>query len=718
MLKLFFLFTLIINLYASDKVEIYASSIDTKESIVEANGGVSVIYKDYVLSAQRAMYNKQSGDLELFENIRVTKGRDYKILGKYAKLNIAKKEKKFEPFYMSELASKVWISAKEGTSKDNDMKITSGSLSGCNPLDPLWKMEFSSSDYNSKTKWMNLYNTRLYIGNAPILYTPYFGYSLDTTRRTGLLIPSFGFSNGEGFFYEQPLNIAEYSWWDVELKPQIRTSRGYGLYQTTRFVDSKISNGQFAAGYFKEKKDYFEENQLENDSHFGFDFNYNNGDFINQWLGTSLEGQSGLYIDITHMNDVDYINLSSNDIQNSSTATQLLSRINMFYNTSDNYVGAYLKYYQDLTLSNNDDIAQTLPSLQYHYYLDTLLKDHLLYSLDIKSNNISRVINKKVLQTDLNIPITFQTPLFDEYLNFGYKANIYLQDSKFSGKEDTDITGAPYNDGYILRNHHTISFNSALTRAYDDFTHFVGFGVSYNKAGTESKNGFYDDNEEFCSNILNRTSRRCEFYNVSAVTEEAQIDFIQYLYNESGKETLYHKLAQRIFYGDMAQRYGELENELEVKPTNYLKFYNNMFYDYEKNKFSKIFNSATLSQSGLNIGVSHLYKNSFIESSQRYEQYTSYLTSTLSYTYENSYFYTGQYRYDIERNEAKSMAIGFMYKKRCWDFGIKYSENNRPILIKGQASSIYDKYIYLTIVLKPLTQSNSTSFLTYQLAQE
>jgi LPS-assembly protein len=78
----------------------------------------------------------------------------------------------------------------------------------------------------------------------------------------------------------------------------------------------------------------------------------------------------------------------------------------------------------------------------------------------------------------------------------------------------------------------------------------------------------------------------------------------------------------------------------------------------------------------------------------------------------------------MEREEAKSLAIGLTYKKRCWDFGIKYSENNRPILTTSSStgsstsSSIYDKYIYVTIVLKPLMQSNSASFLTYQLPQE
>ena len=55
--------------------------------------------------------------------------------------------------------------------------------------------------------WFNMYNARLYIYDIPVFYTPYFGYSLDTTRQTGLLMPSVGISSDEGFYYEQPFKL-------------------------------------------------------------------------------------------------------------------------------------------------------------------------------------------------------------------------------------------------------------------------------------------------------------------------------------------------------------------------------------------------------------------------------------------------------------------------------------------------------------------------------
>ncbi|HEY9204056.1 MAG TPA: LPS-assembly protein LptD, partial [Sulfurimonas sp.] len=237
MLKLLLFLTIIaVSVIADDKVEVYATSMDTKDNIVTADGEVVVIYQDYQLSAKKAIYDRNNGELELFGNIRANKGGNVKLLGEYAKLNIAKKERTFKPFYMLEQTSDVWISGDGSYAKDAEVDVDTGVMSGCDPNNPIWKMEFTSSDYNTDTMWLNLYNARIYIYDIPVFYTPYFGYSLDTTRRTGLLPPMVGFSSKEGLYYEQALFIAESNWWDLELKPQIRTNRGSGLYTTFRFV--------------------------------------------------------------------------------------------------------------------------------------------------------------------------------------------------------------------------------------------------------------------------------------------------------------------------------------------------------------------------------------------------------------------------------------------------------------------------------------------------
>ncbi|QOY55029.1 LPS-assembly protein LptD [Candidatus Sulfurimonas marisnigri] len=706
MLKVLVLFILFIPyLSGDDKVEVYATKMDTKDNVVKAYGEVIVVYKESHLSAQRAVYDRNSGELELFGNIRATQGSDIKLLGDYAKLNIANKERTFKPFYMSEQTSNVWLSGSKSYAKDDNIEITSGVMSGCNPSNPLWKMEFTSSEYNTNTMWLSLYNARLYIYDIPVFYTPYFGYSLDTTRRTGVLPPIFGYSNNEGFYYEQSLFIAEQNWWDLELKPQIRNQRGSGIYSTFRFVDSKVSKGSLVTGYFKEKENYFLENNLANETHYGFNFNYDNSDFINEWFSAKLKGQSGIYVDINDMNDVEYINLSTSDTTLTSTATQVISRINIFYNNDTDYFGAYFKYYKDLTQESNEKTIQNLPSFQYHSYLSTLLKEHLLYNLDVKTNNYSRSVGKSAIQTDINIPITLQASLFDEYINISYKSYLYAQHTGFKGEEEIP-TSDEYNNGLYARNSHSLSVSSQLTRAYDKFTHVVDFGSQYIVGGTETRDGYYEDQKDYCSQNIHKSEDICEFYNISDIEENLNLFFSQYVYSDDGQQIIYHRLSQNISYEDANGGVGELENELEYKITDSINFYNNMFYNYNERDVSKNFNKMSFHGYGFNIALSHMYKNSFLPGATK----TNYMTSSLKYDYNKHYSYNFRYDYDLQEDYKKSMEIGFLYKKRCWDFGLRYVENNRPILDQnGVSDSIYDRYIYLTIALKPIMSSDNRS---------
>jgi LPS-assembly protein len=711
-----FLTTLILltsYLLASDKITIYATNMVTKDAKVEVSGEVVVTYEDYYLRADRATYDKNSGELELFDNIRINQGKHYKLLGDYARLNITKKERSFKPFFMLEKESKVWISADEGCANDKDFSIKNGMISGCNPNDPLWKMHFSSSTYNSDTKWLNIYNARIYIYDILLFYTPYFGYSLDTTRRTGLLPPSVGTSSQEGFYYEQPIYIAEQNWWDLELKPQIRTNRGYGGYSTFRFVDSKISKGEFTTGFFREYDKYSQIHNLANNKHYGYNFFYNNNDFINQWFGTNFKGQSGIYMDLNSMNDVDYINLSTNDTTTNVTSKQVLSRTNIFYNNEKNYFGAYFKYYKDLTKENNDDTIQKLPTFQYHRYLDTLFQNHLIYNFDVKTHNIFRTEGKRAIQTDLNVPLTLQKSFFDEYLNTSYTAYLYTQYSRFGG--DEEIPTAPYENGYFARYYHVLSASTDLTRAFDTLTHTMSFATRYIVGGSESKNGYYKNNEDFCSDPNNRNNPKCDFYNIENIEERLELNFTQYLYDTSGDEIFYHKLSQVISYGQEQDRIGELENEMQIKINKYIHLYNNMFYNFDKSKFSKIYNQISFKTNKLDIHISHLYKNSFLQKTATYSPITNYITSSATYNYDSHYSYNMRFDYDLDTSLRKSVEVGFLYKKRCWDFGLKYLENNRPVLTDTGSTSIYDRYLYFTLNLKPIMKSNSGSLFDWKL---
>ena len=44
-----------------------------------------------------------------------------------------------------------------------------------------------------------------------------------------------------------------------------------------------------------------------------------------------------------------------------------------------------------------------------------------------------------------------------------------------------------------------------------------------------------------------------------------------------------------------------------------INYYNNMFYNYDERRFSKIFNKVSYKNETLDIGLSYLYKDTFVE---------------------------------------------------------------------------------------------------------
>ncbi|EJS87139.1 LPS assembly outer membrane complex protein LptD, partial [Pasteurella multocida subsp. multocida str. Anand1_cattle] len=59
-------------------------------------------------------------------------------------------------------------------------------------------------------EYAEMWHARFKVHGVPIFYTPYLQLPIGDRRRSGLLLPNFGTSNRDGYFYEQPFywNIA------------------------------------------------------------------------------------------------------------------------------------------------------------------------------------------------------------------------------------------------------------------------------------------------------------------------------------------------------------------------------------------------------------------------------------------------------------------------------------------------------------------------------
>ena len=279
---------------ANDRVELLGSNTETNGSVVHAYGNPVITYQDKILTANHLSYDRNTSIIEADGNVTVFQEGNLHAISDYSKLNMDTDTRQSRPFYMIDHQTGLWLSTQQSDACESQIDLSSGMVSGCNSTDPVWKIHFSSADYNTDKMWMNLYNARLYVQNVPLFYLPYFGYPTDKTRRSGLLIPTLGVSSSEGFYYQQPIYIAPQNWWDAELRPQIRTSRGEGIYTDFRFVDTASSFGSIKVGYFKEQEAYALTQDLAHLKHYGYDVNYRHSAFLQEWFNLKLEGESGL----------------------------------------------------------------------------------------------------------------------------------------------------------------------------------------------------------------------------------------------------------------------------------------------------------------------------------------------------------------------------------------------------------------------------------------
>ncbi|WP_200763616.1 LPS-assembly protein LptD [Nitrosophilus alvini] len=658
-----------VAVFAKDvPVEILAKDISALDGKIIAQEDVVIFYEDFYIQAQKAIYDKNSSTIELFGDIDFIKGSRYHAIADYALFDLANEKIYTKPFFYMELDSRLWISAEESCAQKGIYELDNSIVSSCDPADPDWRLEFSSGEYDTKKKWINLYNVRLYASNIPLLYTPYLGFSTSKERKSGLLRPSMGMSGSEGFLYFQPIYFAPDLQWDLEIVPQIRTTRGKGVYTTFRFVDSPVSKGYFRFGGFRENDDYKQEHNLIYKNHVGFEANYERSELFSR---KKMGGKDGLYIDINWLNDIDYLNLQESDSYK-NLGNIVISRLNYYYNKADHYLGFYSKYFIDTSKTDNDYTMQMLPSLQYHKYLNSFLFKNLLYSLDYKYKNLYREEGINAQQHEFDIPVGFYFSILDDYLGFSVSENIYFTYVDYS---NTDIWRE---NTRIFRNYHKFSIFSDLIKPYDNFLHTLHLTSSLFVPSYEKDIGY-----------------KADFITVNSEEKRMEVSLKQYFYDIKGNEFLYHRIIQPVFYS-RDYKYGELENEIGYKINSSLSLVNDLFYSHENSRVSSMTTTIRYNDKDYSVRLSHFYKDN-INSGD-----SNYVSANISKNLSQKYKLFAKIDYDFSESYTKEWKIGWSMFKKCWSYTFSYAEEVKPVLTSAGSSSITNRAIFLKINLIPL----------------
>ncbi|WP_419764811.1 MAG: LPS-assembly protein LptD [Arcobacter sp.] len=683
--KLFLILPILIGTLFSkelknEKLQILSNDLNSKDNIVIAKGDVVIFSPKYYISAQKIIYDKENATLELFDDVVILKDNLVQTQSDYAFMDLNEESLTQNPILLLDKKSEVWITSNNANKQKNFYHFKNSIMSSCDCIDPAWNIRVTSADYDTKDQWLDAYNARLYIKDVPVFYTPYFGFSTDTTRRTGLLRPTVGYSSSEGFLYSQPIFIAPADNYDIELVPQVRLNRGYGLSAYYRYVDSAYSSLEFGVGYFEEDSEYISKNSLENEKHYGWSLDYTRSKLL-----SGKESEDGLFAKIKWINDIEYYNVEDPTHKDSSTVKKIESKINYYYKNNNYFIGTYLRHYLDTDLSSNDTTLQQLPQVQLHSFSDNFYLDKLLYSADLQVTNYTRPSGLEAVKTDFTIPLSYSFSFFDDYLR------LVLQEEVSVSKIEYDNGTANYKNTTFIENRHKVSLNSNLIKKYESGIHTINFNTDFVIPNViKSKGDIYP---------LSNTSSELSPFPLSKTTKT-----ITFAVNQSWtdiedlKEIINHKISQSIIYDDFNNtELGDLENEIRY---NYFlgSIANRIIYSNLDNKVTESSISFSLTYENYFFNASHYLSKNTPNSGK--EDLESYAINT-GFTFYKDYSLSYKENYNLEDRIRTKQAFVFGINDKCWSLDLSFEKSITPTA-STTANSVKQDIVYLELTLKPL----------------
>lgn len=666
--------------------EFLADDMEYNKTQIIGKGHVTIINRDYFVTANKAIYDTQKQEILLSGNVNAYKGNSLYLKSQEVKIRLQEDYSFLEPFYLQDSESGLWVDSKSAEFNNNIYQTKETNISTCSVNNPIWTIKAKEGEYDANDEWLTVWHPRLCIYDVPVLYFPYLSFSLGYKRKTGLLYPLVGNSSDDGFFYSQPIFIAPDDNWDMTFMPQIRTKRGGGFYNEFRMIDDQDKILWVNLGYFGNSRSYQQTYDLENRDHYGIQLKYERENLFSKPENYFYE--DGLYVDISQISDIDYFRLQEEDAQNIADlqGNLLTSRLNYYLKSSEDYLGFSARYYSDLEQTSNANTLQTLPEIQYHRQIDNILLDNLYYSFDYKASNFTRPVGYRAIQQEAELPIIYTQSLLNDFLNVSLSPIFYGTSVDYSNKQQ-DLN---LNNGRYFSQYYRFKANTDLVKKYDSFGHTISLEAEYTLPGFEHKEG------DFTS-----------FFTLPGDRQELKLGGTQYFYTLDNSLILSHKMEQYFYFEDNDNKLGELENEIQYFYNNQWSFVSDIFYSHKEARISEATHQVNYESDYIKASFGHFVRESFAKEdwiNGRFGE-ANYINMGFRKEFENFDVFANA-GYDYREKYFKTWQVGVDMQIRCFSFGVKYVSEIYPMLTSRGAEARDDKYILFTIQFIPLLSSD------------
>lgn len=139
--------------------------------------------------------------------------------------------------------------------RDGIITLKNVTYSVCPIQNPMWQIRANQIVLNRHTGVGTAKHAKFYLWGVPVFYWPHMSYPIKRERKSGVLLPLFGYEEHDGLSIEIPYYFNLAPNYDALLSVNYKSLRGYKFDGTYRYL-TKRSNGKLYASILPRDKEF------------------------------------------------------------------------------------------------------------------------------------------------------------------------------------------------------------------------------------------------------------------------------------------------------------------------------------------------------------------------------------------------------------------------------------------------------------------------------
>lgn len=624
---------------------------------------------------QTQTYAKAEGQVQLAQGGLISQSDDinYNLKTQQGDLN--------NSFFIAEEQHAHGRAEKIAKTSDDTLELENATYSTCPPEQkPTWKIQADQIKLNQETGRGETRNTKLYVKDVPVLAVPYFNFPIDDRRTTGILTPTFGFTNDGGLELGMPVYLNLAPQYDATITPRYISDRGAMLDGEFRYLTENYGEGRIWGGYLPSDESY--SNKDRKDLHFLHNWQ------INDQFSTNLE--------YNYASDKDFFADLDN---NPDSKTDLNLRRAWEVNYKNGIPGLKAQFkvedFQTLdpTVLDEDRPYARLPQLLVNYKTGNPL------GLQYEFNNDTAYFQKDIRNTeniDTGDEAIYQPSGTRIYNDFSVRYNHFTPWSFFIPQATLRNINTFYDQDTIdrINNNQTSSSSENHSIVVPQFT--LDTGLIFEKDGrylqTLTPRLFYAyspyENQRNQPNFdsvvasinYDQLFSARRFYGNDRLEDNnfASLGLSYSLFNEEGLERLRASVGQSFFFEDrrvtLDREADKFDRESHTGPVIQLRSQLNQ--NVHVNLNSSWMSNGSNAQRDVQVyytgdqgnlyNVGYFYRKDIPNRQESYDQVVGSFIQPIA----NNWRLVGHAQFDLDNSVAREYLLGVNYESCCWGVSV------------------------------------------------